>query len=367
MSLSIGIVGLPNVGKSTLFNALLKQNLALAANYPFATIEPNVGIAAIPDERLAPLAQVAGTTVIKPATVEFIDIAGLVRGASKGEGLGNQFLAHIRATAAIAHVLRLFDDHDVIREGSTDPIADLQVIRLELQLADLALVERQKPIKGAATAAEKARAQHLAQFKAYLEAGKSVSEYLDSLTTAADQTAAAALARELNLLTSKPEIFVLNVSEKQLKDRQQIVQEMAAQLAVNQSQLVVVAAKVEAELATLSEADQKLFLTELGLTESGLARLAQVAYQTLKLQSYLTAGTLEVRAWTIPQGTTARQGAGVIHTDFIKKFIKAKIVTVDDYLTLGGWKAAAEAGRVRWEGQDYQLRPDDVVEFVLNS
>jgi GTP-binding protein YchF len=365
MSLSIGIVGLPNVGKSTLFNALLKQNLALAANYPFATIEPNVGIATVPDDRLAVLAPLVKTTVIKPATIEFVDIAGLVRGASLGEGLGNKFLAHIKATSAIAHVLRVFQDSEIIREQAVNPEADLQIVRLELQLADLAVVERQTPPKGSTSSADKKRWQQIAAFKKCLDANQNLSTYMQSLTSPEERLLAETLAKELNLLTSKAEIFILNVSEAELAQSDELIKQWAKKLAVPQSQIVIAAAKVEAELMALTEDEQKLFLSELGIKESGLDRLARVAYATLKLQSFLTAGELEVRAWTIPQNTPAPQAAGVIHTDFITKFIKAKVCSFADFVHYRGWKEAAAAGKVRLEGKDYLMQPDDIVEFIL--
>ncbi len=373
MNLSIGIVGLPNVGKSTLFNALLKQNLALVANYPFATIEPNVGIASIPDERLLPLAQLVKTNTIKPATIEFVDIAGLVRGASQGEGLGNKFLSHIKSTAAIAHVLRVFTNPDIIRDNPLDPLADLATIRLELQLSDLDIINRQQPKKGKLSTADLAYFDLLAQFKTILNQGQNLIHFFHDLSISQDPqklnllTQAQTIAQNLNLITSKPEIFVLNVDEEQLKQSNSLITTWQKKLNCQPHQIVIVSAKIEAELATLDPEEQALFLTELGIDESGLARLAQVAYRTLDLQSFLTAGELEVRAWTIKKGTLAPQAAGVIHTDFIKKFIKAKVVSYPDFMRLGGWKAASEAGKIRFEGKDYCLQPDDLVEFMIGS
>ena len=367
MTLSIGIVGLPNVGKSTLFNALLKQNLALAANYPFATIEPNIGIAAVPDQRLPPLAQVVHTQVIKQATIEFVDIAGLVAGASKGEGLGNQFLSHIRNTQAIAHVLRAFSDSDVIREGSHNPLEDLSTVRLELQLADLATIEKQSAPKGSTNAKEKQRWAQIEKFGDFLRQGQNVNVYLDQLVSPEEKQAAQKIAQELNLLTAKNEIFVLNVDENELAQTDALRQKFAQDLNVSPEKIVIVSAKIEAELSQLADNEQAAFLQELGLKHSGLARLAQVAYQTLNLQSFLTAGELEVRAWTIAQGTPAAKAAGVIHTDFIDKFIKAKIANYHDFVQLGGWKAVSEAGKIRLEGKEYLMQPDDVVEFLLRN
>lgn len=366
MSLSIGIVGLPNVGKSTLFNALLKQSLALAANYPFATIEPNVGIAQVPDERLAVLAKIVETQVLKPATIEFIDIAGLVAGASKGEGLGNKFLAHIRETSAIAHVLRVFSDTDVIREGSKSPEEDLETIRLELQLADLATVEKQKEPRGNSAKSELEKWQVIEKMGDFLRQGKNVSEWLNSLVDE-EQERAQKIATELNLLTSKPEIFVFNVDEQDLAKEKELRHDLAVKMQLPEKQIVIVSAKIEAELSVLAEEDQELFLQDLGLKQSGLARLAQVAYQTLNLQSFLTAGELEVRAWTIERGTKAPQAAGVIHTDFIEKFVKAKVINYADFIAYQGWKKAAEVGKVRFEGKDYVMQADDVVEFLLRN
>ncbi|MEP7167118.1 MAG: redox-regulated ATPase YchF [Candidatus Woesebacteria bacterium] len=355
MNLSVGIVGLPNVGKSTLFNALLKQQVALAANYPFATIEPNVGIAQVPDARLAVLAQVVHTSVLKPATVEFVDIAGLVKGASTGEGLGNQFLSHIRETSAICHVLRGFTDNEIIREGSVSPKEDLEIIRTELQLADLATVDKQPQPKGSTTPEQKERWDAVVKFKTALSEGKMVN----TLNLSPEEQL---IAKELNLLTAKSEIFAINVDEDKLG-----TDGYSTQLGVNPQSVVVVSARIESELSTLSEEDQKEYMKELGIEKSGLERLAETAYATLGLQSFLTAGELEVRAWTITKGTTAPQAAGVIHTDFIKKFIKANIASFEDFITLGGWKGVKEAGKMRIEGKEYVMREGDVVEFMIGS
>jgi len=366
MSLSIGIVGLPNVGKSTLFNALLKSEQALAANYPFATIEPNIGVAAVPDERLAVLAPIVHTSTLKPATIEFVDIAGLVKGASQGEGLGNKFLSHIKATSAIAHVLRVFSDPDIIREVPVDPVADLETVRTELQLADLEILHRQQPPKGSVSSEAKQRFSLIGQFIKVLDAGENIARVIETLTSE-EQEIARKIATELNLLTHKAEIFVLNVDETSLAESDKLAREWAEKLQVPAEQIVIVSAKVEAELANLSEVEQREFLAELGVAESGLDRLARVAYKTLQLQSFLTAGELEVRAWTIPVGCTAVNAAGVIHTDFIKTFIKARVVSYEDFVSLGGWKAASDAGKVRLEGRDYVMQPGDIVEFVLGK
>lgn len=363
MSLSIGIVGLPNVGKSTLFNALLKQQVALAANYPFATIEPNVGIAEVPDARLPKLAEVAHTTVIKPATVEFVDIAGLVRGAATGAGLGNQFLSHIRETAAICHVVRAFSDTSIIREGSVDPVEDLGTIRTELYLADLATLQKQAEPKGAVKPDVKERWAHIQQLKEWLSGDQG---HMVAAKIAADPKMAQT-AQELNLLSAKPEIIALNVDEDAITTTQKEVGTWATKLQVTPEQIVVISAKIESELAALSAEDQQAYLHDLGLEQSGLERLAQVAYHTLKLQSFLTAGEMEVRAWTIHQGMTAPEAAGVIHTDFTKKFIKALVADYADFIALGGWKGVREQGKLRQEGRDYVMQEGDVVEFAIGA
>ena len=360
MNLSIGIVGLPNVGKSTLFNALLKQQVALAANYPFATIEPNVGVVPVPDERLAKLAAIVNSTKLVPAVIEFVDIAGLVKGASEGAGLGNKFLSHIRETAVIAHVLRGFSDADIIREGSTSPDEDLQTIRMELQLADLSTLEKQKQPRSGTSPAEQKKWQITEKFLNAVKSGQMVQTVVQD----EDDTL---LAKELSLLTAKPELFVVNVDETQLADQQKLQQEFAAQLKVQPNQIVIISAKVESELASLGDEDQKLFLADLGVQESGLERLIRAAYATLKLQSFLTAGEKEVRAWTIPQGTSAPNAAGAIHTDFTKKFIKANVVSYPDFLATNGWKGAKEQGKMRIEGKEYIMQPDDVVEFMIGA
>ena len=285
MSLSIGIVGLPNVGKSTLFNALLKQSLALAANYPFATIEPNVGIAQVPDERLAVLAKIVGTQVLKPATIEFIDIAGLVAGASKGEGLGNKFLAHIRETSAIAHVLRVFSDTDVIREGSKSPEEDLETIRLELQLADLATLEKQKEPRGNSAKSELEKWQIIEKMGDFLRRGKNVNEWLNSLLDE-EQERAQKIATELNLLTSKPEIFVFNVDEQDLAKEKELRHNLAAKMKLPEKQMVIVSAKIEAELSVLSEEDQTLFFTRFRFKTVWLSEIGASSLSDFKLTKF---------------------------------------------------------------------------------
>jgi GTP-binding protein YchF len=360
MNLSIGIVGLPNVGKSTLFNALLKQQVALAANYPFATIEPNVGVVPVPDSRLKVLAPIVNTTKLVPATVSFVDIAGLVKGASKGEGLGNQFLAHIRETMAVCHVLRGFADADIIREGSTDPQNDLETIRVELQLADLSTLEKQKEPKGAGSPADQKRWKIIEKFKAAVSAGQRISQVI---TEDDDKT----VAKELSLLTAKPELFVVNVSEEDVKKQTELTAKYSAELHVQENQVIIISAKIESELASLSEEDQQMYLADLGLTESGLDRLIKSTYKTLGLQSFLTAGEMEVRAWTVRTGANAVEASGEIHTDFMKKFIRANITRFEDFVQFKGWKGVKENGKLRIEGRDYIMQDGDVVEFMIGS
>lgn len=369
MALSIGIVGLPNVGKSTLFNALLKEQQALAANYPFATIEPNVGVVPVPDERLEVLAKIVKTETIKPAMVEFVDIAGLVAGAHTGEGLGNKFLAHIRETAAICHVLRRFEDENVIREGAVDPRTDLEVVRLELQFADLATLEKQPEPKGSVAKADKERWSVILHFMGEIQAGHTIRQAIDDGALSVDKEVAEQVAKELSLLTAKPELFVINVSEKQLTESEveRMTDKYADEFGVTPSQVIVMCNQIESELAVLSDEDRQAYLADLGLKASGLDRLISSAYSTLKLQSFLTAGEKEVRAWTIPVGCTAQKAAGVIHTDFEKKMISAKVVDYETFVGVGGWKAAKDAGKVRTEGRDYVMQPDDIVEFLIGK
>lgn len=376
MNLSVAIVGLPNVGKSTLFNALLKEQQALAANYPFATIEPNVGVVPVPDPRLDVLAQIVRTRVIKPATVEFVDIAGLVAGASRGEGLGNKFLAHIRECAIICHVLRAFEDESIIREGAKNPVSDLAVVRSELMLADLATLEKQPEPKGIKDKDAQDRWRVILAFTKALNDEVQIYQLL-STESIADGYGLAGLtgetaqlvAKELSLLTAKPELFVVNVSENQLVEEGEaaLAKRFSNELGVSQHQLVVMSNQIESELATLSDEDRRAYLLELGLTQSGLDRLISAAYITLNLQSFLTAGEKEVRAWTIVQGTSAREAAGVIHTDFERLMISAKVTSYDDFVKYGGWKNTKDAGKVRTEGRDYIMQPDDVVEFLIGK
>lgn len=381
-SISCGIVGLPNVGKSTLFNALLKKQQALAANYPFATIEPNVGVVPVPDARLRKLAEITAREIaspakadlamtelklppLKPAMIEFVDVAGLVKGASEGAGLGNKFLSHIREVKIVAHVVRAFEDEDVIREGSVNPESDYKTIQTELMLADLQTVEKQRESKAVKTNPIK----KLAVEKLYkaLNSGRAAREV--SLTEEERES-----IRDLFLLSDKAELIVLNVAEEDYTAERipGIIRDYSSRLRSNNNDLVeerivVICAKIESELSELSEDEQKQYLLDLGLRESGLEQLIKKAYETLGLISFLTSGEKEVRAWTIKKGMSAQMAAGEIHTDFIKKFIKAEVVGYTDFVAVGGWKKAREVGKARQEGRDYIMQDGDVVEFKTGT
>lgn len=365
MSLSIGIVGLPNVGKSTLFNALTKNDI-LAANYPFATIEPNTGIVPVPDERLTKLSELYNNAPVVPATVTFVDIAGLVKGASQGEGLGNQFLANIRECAAIVHIVRAFENNDIVHvHERIQPEEDISIINTELMLADLQTVEKSLPrFEKEAKANPKMKPQItlLVSLKNLLEAGDiiGIHNFVDKLDA---ETEEARMLRSLQLMSTKPVIYVFNVDEADLSNTEK-QKDLSSLVAPAQS--LFVNAQLEAELKDMSDEEAKEMLESYGQQESGLSQVIHAAYKTLGLQSYLTAGEKEVRAWTIKEGSTAPQAAGVIHGDFERGFIAAEVVSCSDLITAGSLAAAKNAGKVRTEGKAYIMKPDDVVEFRFN-
>lgn len=366
MALQCGIVGLPNVGKSTLFNCLSNAK-AQSANFPFCTIEPNVGVITVPDERLNQLAEIINPQRIVPTTVEIVDIAGLVKGASKGEGLGNKFLANIRETDAILHVLRCFDDDNITHvDGSVDPVRDKDIIDTELQLKDLETVEAriQKVAKQAQTGGDKVAKQTYEVLLRYKEA---LEQGLNARTVSFDTKDEQKIARELYLLTSKPVLYVCNVDEASAVSGNKYVEAVREAITGEDADILVVAAKIESEIAELETYEERqMFLGEIGLEESGVARLIKAAYSLLGLETYFTAGVQEVRAWTYPKGSKAPQCAGVIHTDFEKGFIRAEVIKFADFIQYRGETAVKEAGKMSVEGKEYIVQDGDIMHFRFN-
>ncbi len=367
MAVKCGIVGLPNVGKSTLFNALTKAGIA-AENYPFCTIEPNVGIVEVPDPRLAALAAIVQPQRVLPATVEFVDIAGLVAGASKGEGLGNQFLANIRECDAIAHIVRCFDDPNIVHvAGKVDPLSDIDVIDTELALADLQAVEKQlnrygKVAKTGAASEEKKEAQRIV---AVLEKIQPALDQARPARTVELTPEERATLRPLFLLTMKPAMYVANVEDHGFENNP-LLEAVRTRAAAEGALVVAVCARMEAEIADLSDEDKQVFLQDMGMREPGLDRVIRAGYAILGLQTYFTAGVKEVRAWTVAKGATAPQAAGVIHTDFEKGFIRAETIAYEDFIRFKGEQGAKEAGKMRLEGKEYIVKDGDVMHFRFN-
>ncbi len=366
MSLQCGIVGLPNVGKSTLFNCLSNAK-AQAANFPFCTIEPNVGVITVPDERLNKLAELVHPQKIVPTTVEIVDIAGLVKGASKGEGLGNKFLANIRETDAILHVLRCFDDDNVTHvDGSVDPVRDKEIIDAELQIKDLETIEARinKVEKQAKTGGDK---EALRSFHIYSRFREALQQGLSARTVTFDNKDDEKIARELYLLTYKPVMYVCNVDEASAVSGNKYVEALREAVKEENAEILIVAAKIESEIAEFDTYEERqMFLEEIGLQESGVARLIKAAYHLLDLQTFLTAGPQEVRAWTFHRGWKAPQCAGVIHTDFEKGFIRAEVIKFNDYIALKSEAACKEAGKMNVEGKEYVVQDGDIMHFRFN-
>jgi GTP-binding protein YchF len=362
MSLKCGIVGLPNVGKSTLFNALTKAGIA-AENYPFCTIEPNVGIVELPDPRLAALSAVVKPERIVPAIVEFVDIAGLVAGASKGEGLGNQFLAHIRETDAVVNVVRCFEDENVIHvSGRVDPVSDIEVIQTELCLADLGTVDKTLHRYSKTARAGDKEAAKMVQLLPKVQAALNEGRPVRTLSLSDDEQA---LLKPLFLITAKPAMFVGNVDERGFENNPHL-DRLRDYAKTQNAPVVAICAKIESEIAEMADEDKAMFLAEIGQQEPGLNRLIRAAFTLLGLQTYFTAGPKEVRAWTVPIGATAPQAAGVIHTDFERGFIRAQTIAYEDYIALKGEQGAKDAGKMRSEGKEYVVKDGDVMNFLFN-